>query len=272
MHLFTMHAQENVTFRGQVQYDVHASDVWGYTDPIGNEFAIIGLNNGTSIVDISDPDNPVEVAFVEGPESIWRDIKTWEHYAYITNETDSGLHIIDLQNLPASVESRFFQDAGLNTAHNLWIDENGICYIWGSNLYNGGAVFIDLNANPWNPEIIGGYDLEYCHDGFVRGDTMYTAEIYAGNFVIVDISDKSNLVVLGQHPTSSAFTHNVWPSADSKYLFTTDEVSGAYIGAYDITDLADIDEVGRYRSSPGSGVIPHNTHWHNNYLINSYYR
>lgn len=267
-----LHAQENVDFMGQVQYDVRSNDVWGYTDADGNEYAIIGLLNGTSIVDVTDPVSPIEVAFVPGPESIWRDIKTWEHYAYVSNETDSGILIIDLIDLPESVMHKYHQQDGLKTVHNLWVDENGFLYALGSNLYGGGAVFIDVNTDPWNPENVGGYDLVYCHDAFVRGDTMYTAELYAGRFGVVDISDKTNPVVLATHPTPSLFTHNVWLSNDGDFLFTTDEVSGAYVAAYDISDLSDIRETDRFRSSPGSGVIPHNVHWKNNFLITSYYR
>ncbi len=37
-----------------------ANDSWGWTDPVtGKEFALIGLDNGTGVVDISDPINPV---------------------------------------------------------------------------------------------------------------------------------------------------------------------------------------------------------------------
>lgn len=264
-------AQDNVEYLGQIQYDVRASDIWGYTDSLGNEYALIGLLNGTSIVDISDPSSPIEVAFVEGPESIWRDIKTWDSYAYISNETDSGVQIINLANLPASVDSKFYKQDDLKTSHNLWIDEQGFLYVIGSNLNGGGVVFVDLNADPWNPNSVGEYSVTYCHDVFVRGDTMYTAELYEGRFGIVNVADKSDPIVLATNPTPSAFTHNIWPSDDGKFVFTTDEVSGAYVAAYDISDFTDIKEVDRYRSSPGSGVIPHNTHFKNNFLITSYY-
>ncbi|MBK7109872.1 MAG: choice-of-anchor B family protein [Bacteroidetes bacterium] len=251
---------------------MRASDIWGYTDSLGNEYALIGLLKGTSIVDSSDQSSPSEVAFVEGPESIWRDIKTWDSYAYISNETDSGVQIINLANLPASVDSKFYKQDDLKTSHNLWIDEQGFLYVIGSNLNGGGVVFVDLNADPWNPNSVGEYSVTYCHDVFVRGDTMYTAELYEGRFGIVNVADKSDPIVLATNPTPSAFTHNIWPSDDGKFVFTTDEVSGAYVAAYDISDFTDIKEVDRYRSSPGSGVIPHNTHFKNNFLITSYYR
>ena len=35
------------------------NDCWGWTDPLtGKEYALMGLDNGTGIIDISDPFNP----------------------------------------------------------------------------------------------------------------------------------------------------------------------------------------------------------------------
>ena len=37
-----------------------ANDIWGWTDPqTGREYALLGLNNGTAFVDVSEPDAPV---------------------------------------------------------------------------------------------------------------------------------------------------------------------------------------------------------------------
>jgi hypothetical protein len=36
------------------------NDSWGWTDPLdGTEYALMGLNDGTAFVDLSDPENPV---------------------------------------------------------------------------------------------------------------------------------------------------------------------------------------------------------------------
>ena len=53
------------------------NDIWGWVDSAGNEYAIVGMNDGTSIIDLSDPLSPQEVLFVPGMNSIWRDIKTF---------------------------------------------------------------------------------------------------------------------------------------------------------------------------------------------------
>ena len=100
---------------------------------------------------------------------------------------------------------------------------------------------------------------------------MYLAHVYEGFFSIVDISDKSNPILLGTKETPSSFAHNIWLSDDGNFVFTTDEVTDAYITAYDISDPNNIIEVDRIQSSPGDGVVPHNAHVMGDFLITSYY-
>jgi len=231
------------------------------------------------IVDITDPVNPVEVYWSPGISSTWRDIKTWRNFAYITNESGEGLEIINLNNLPYSATSTYFTggiltgtttNVSFTTAHNLYIDEKGIAYIFGANYGVGGAIMLSVRANPTNPPVLGVYDVRYCHDGYVRNNILYTAEIYQGLFSIVDL-DKLNPVVLGKANTTSNFTHNVWLSDNGNYLFTTDEVGGAEIGAYDISDVTDIKRVDGIKSGTGNNATVHNTHVLNDFLITSYY-
>ena len=70
------------------------NDVWGYTAPDGHEFALVGHRSGTYIYDVStNPHDPIEVGFVAGATSTWRDIKTHGYYCYVTNETGGGMDI-----------------------------------------------------------------------------------------------------------------------------------------------------------------------------------
>ena len=42
-----------------------ANDIWGWTDPLNqDEYAIVGLNCGSSFVRMTDPENPVVVAYL----------------------------------------------------------------------------------------------------------------------------------------------------------------------------------------------------------------
>lgn len=270
-------AQSSLTLVGHLPYTAQLSNLWGYVDPdSGIEYAIVGVYNGTSIVSLQNPAAPVEVAFVPGPEGIWREMKTWGQYAYVTNETGSGLQIIDLSNLPQTVNAWFWTgvddpnyEVNISTIHTISTDEKGYAYLWGS---NEDAVIIDLNANPINPPIVGIYDYQYVHDGFVRNDTMWTAEIYDGVISVVNVADRANPVVMASFATPSNFSHNCALSDDGRTLFTTDEVTAAWIATYDVADLTDVKEIHRVRTTPNTGSIPHNVYTVGNFLVTAYYR
>jgi choice-of-anchor B domain-containing protein len=277
----------NLSLLGTYEWPTtEGSDIWGWVNPVnGNEYALVGLNDGFSCVNVSNPSNPIEEFYIADLNSTWRDIKTWGNYAYITTEADAGLLIVDLTDMTGNSNWHVTEftnpSTGTNTsftaAHNLYIDENGICYIFGASSNNGGnptdgAIFLDVNANPTNPIYLGEWDDEYIHDGMTKGDTLYAGCINIGDLYIIDVSDKSNPIVIGTHQTPSVFTHNAWVSDDGKYVFTTDEKSDAYIASYDISDMSNIQEIDRIQSNPESNSIPHNTHVDGNFLITSWYR
>ncbi len=152
----TAHAQLNVQFLSNLDYDPILNDIWGYVDTSGTEYALVGMTTGLSIVSLADPTNPKEVQFVNGANSIWRDIKTWDHYAYVVaDQGQDGLLIIDLSTLPADTAQYTFWHPNvgglgvLQRSHNIWIDEFGLAYLAGSNI--GGAVILDVHTDPWNP-------------------------------------------------------------------------------------------------------------------------
>lgn len=274
-------AQLNVTPISNFPYDEQLSDVWGYVDGDGNEYALVGVYNRFSIVDLSDPANPKLTFEEDGPRSIWRDMKVWNNHAYITHDgTDGGdqgvgLLIVDLSTLPADTNLAVTYYTGDNypfsKAHNIYIDENGIAYVYGADYSNGGVIMLDLNNDPKAPVEIGLYDDYYVHDGFVRGDTLWASCITDGIQVTVDISNKSNLVTLATWSTPNDFAHNCWLSDDGKYIYTTDEKPFAYIAAYDVTNMGNVQELDRWQSNPGTGTIPHNVHFMDEYIITSYY-
>ena len=262
------------------------NDIWGWVSPISeDEYALVGLNDGFACVNVSSPSNPTLEFQIADINSTWRDVKTWGNYAYVTTEADAGLLIVDLTDMTGNTNwhvSNFTNpttgaSVEFTAAHNLYIDENGICYIFGASSATGsspsdGAIFLDVAANATAPHYLGEWNEHYIHDGMVRGDTMYAGCIYAGELYVVDVSDKNNPSTLGTHSTPNNFTHNAWISDDGHFVFTTDETSDAYLAAYDITDCNNIQEVDRIQSNPGSSSIPHNTHVDGNFLITSYYR
>lgn len=276
---YTLTAQQQMEFLSQLYYPDGLSSIWGYTAPNGIEYALVGAKSGTSIVDLSNPAQPHEVQFIPGPFNNWRELKTWQHYAYITNEVDEGVLIIDLQNLPAAVDTvHFTYNGGIKSAHTVWVDEFGYLYIMGYRNYaatiptnQSGVLMFDLNPNPMQPVFVGEYNANYVHDAFVRNNIMYTAEVYAGQFAVVDVSDKQNPILLATQTTTSAFTHNVWLSDNSQYAFVADEKNDAFLTAYNITNLSDIKETDRYKAAIGTAAMPHNVHVKNDFVVMSYY-
>lgn len=257
------------------------NDIWGYADQQGNEYALVGTTSGFSIVDVTNPvDSLPELFYEDGFNSTWRDIKTWEHYAYVTTDqtqqgTGFGLLIVNMENLPnGPFETKYYtgNNYPFESAHNLYIDENGICYIFGANYSEGGAIMLDLSQDPWNPVEVGVYDEFYFHDGVARGDTLWGSAVYDGVTVAVDVTTKSSPITMAAWDTPNQFSHNVWFSDDNKYVFTTDEVSNGKVAAYNVTNLSNVVELDIYQSSPGDNVIPHNTHYYNGFLVTSYYR
>ena len=260
----------------QALHGANLNDVWGYVDEFGNEYAIVGTSKGTSIVNITNGAQPQEVFWLAGSESIWRDPCVFGDFAYVTTEAEDGLLIIDLSPLPQSVNLNYTFYTGPSatpwqSAHTCYTSPDGYAYIFGANRGNGGVIILDLNANPMAPTEVGTYDPYYVHDGFERNDTLYVAHIYDGFFSILDVADKSNPVLMATQSTPNFFTHNIWPSADGQVVYTTDEISGAFIAAYDISNMQQIAPLDRVQNNQGSFVIPHNVHVKGNYLITSYY-
>ncbi|MDX1388704.1 MAG: hypothetical protein R3344_05915, partial [Acidobacteriota bacterium] len=105
-------------------------DIWGYSDG-ATHLAIMGKFTGTTFIDVTDPENPVEIGFVQGPNSSWRDIKTYLHYAYIVTEGSGplqGVQIVDLSD-PLNPTLVNTYTATVQTAHNIFIDTGaGVAY------------------------------------------------------------------------------------------------------------------------------------------------
>ena len=275
-------AQQNIQLLNHVNKSSFSTqpgdlnDIWGWVDSLGNEYALIGTQNGTFIFDVTDPLNPNEVFYELGMSSIWRDIKTFGNYAYVTTEAQNGLLIIDLSPLPSSTNlSTYYYNGPTNSqwasAHNLYIDDRGYIYIFGANRANKGCIILDVNQDPTQPVEVGIIDNWRTHDGMVMGDTLIMAHVNPGIFSIWDVSNPSSPVQLGQQTTPGAFCHNIWTSDDGDRIWTTDEISNGYIAEYNISDLSNITIKDQIQANPGQDVIPHNTHYINDYLVTSYY-
>ena len=267
----------NTTLLAHMEFNEDANDIWGYVDANGIEYAIVGTRTATRIISLEDPTDPIEVAAIAGVSSIWRDIKSYEDHLYVTTDQGAdGLVIIDMSGAPDNITSSNWkptiQGEPLNKCHNLYIDD-GYCYLAGCNVGEGGIIILDLHQDKDLPVLVGLEDEYYSHDIYVRGNLMYTSEIYRGKFGIYDITDKSNPEYIGGEVTSFDFTHNAWTSDNDEYLYTTDERGNAFLDSWNISDNNNYVKVDRFRplDTEGQGAIPHNTHVLDEYLVTSWY-
>lgn len=240
------------------------NDSWGWTDTTTNhEYAIIGLNNGTAFVDITDTDNPIYLGKLPTAtvNSDWRDVKVYNNYAFVVSEAaNHGMQVFDLTKLRSvanppqnfSAETTF---TGFGSAHNIVINESqGYAYPVGttrSGTYAGGPLFINIQ-NPLVPVEEGGFK-NYAHDAQVvtynGPDTEHVGkEILIGSneteIVIVDISDKRRPIRLSAISYNDVrYTHQGWFTDDFKYFLVGDELDELRAGyntrtvVFDFTDL-----------------------------------
>lgn len=278
----------NTTFRSKITYPGQTlANVWGYAAG-GKEYALLGGAQGLIIVDVTNPDVPQQIVQIPGPNNLWKEIKTYGHYAYIVSEGGQGIQIVDLSALPSATLNYHYSNGlgqfpdpnlKLNRIHALHIDTTkGFLYAYGGDMYEGRARVFNLNPDPYNPTYAGTFfsgfsgNHNYIHDGYVDNDTLYGGHIYGGFFSVVDMTNKSNPVLISTQPTPNLFTHNNWISKDRRTLFTTDEVNNSYLASFDISDLSDIRLLDKIQSNPGSNSMVHNTHIRDNWAITSWYK
>ncbi len=246
----------NVTVLGRQNLYSSYSDIWGYTTTSGDELALLGTATGTSIVDVTNPAFPNEIAFISGPTSIWRDMKTHDRYAYIVTEDGNvGIQIVDLEANPSPQLVGTF-DATLDQAHNIGITD-GVAYAFGATQGGSsvGTRIISL-ANPTNPVDLGAFTTYYVHDGVVRGDTLWAACISNDLLAVVDVSNAASPNILPTFTWEGSNAHNCDLSTDGSHLFTTDESTGGDLHAFNVSDLGNVQEVASWTANPDA--IIHN--------------
>lgn len=244
------------------------NDSWGWTDTTsGKEYALMGLDNGTAFIDITDDQNLVYLGKLPTAtvNSSWRDVKVFKDHAFIVSEADGhGMQVFDMTRLRnvANAPENFTADTrytGFGTAHNIVINEDtGFAYVVGTardDAFNGGAHFIDVN-DPKNPVAANGYGASgYSHDAqvvsYIGPDTDYAgAELFIGanenNVVLVDVSDKDNPVQISSvQYGNKGYTHQGWFTDDQRYFILGDELDEINFGLNSRTlifDFSDLDD------------------------------
>ena len=258
------------------------NDIWGWTDSTnGKEYALVGLNNGTAFVDITDTEELIYLGKLPTAttSSTWRDIKVYQDHAFIVSEAGGhGMQVFDLTKLRnvANAPETFEADTrytGFGNAHNIVINEtSGYAYAVGTDTFSGGAHFIDIQ-DPKNPIAAGGYGTNgYSHDAQVESyngpDANYTGqEIFIGanenQVAIVNVTDKNNPMEISTFQYANiGYTHQGWFSEDQRYFILgdeTDELTFGFDSRTLVFDLADLENPILHTSYLGeTAAIDHN--------------
>ncbi|MGH7574142.1 MAG: choice-of-anchor B family protein [Longimicrobiales bacterium] len=284
---------------------VRTNDNWGWTDPeTGREYALVGRNDGTSFVDITEPVSPVLVGDLPKtpdtpPSQLWRDMKVYQDHAFIVADGagDHGMQVFDLHRLRdvSQMPALFEPDAHyarVASVHNIAInEETGFAYLVGSggggDTCGGGLHMVDIRE-PLNPRFVGCFrDQRSTHDvqcAIYRGpdERYHGREIClmsnADAFAIADVTDKSNpvLVARASHP-NPAYLHQGWLTNDHRFFFMDDE-SDVIRGNVETTrtlvwDLSDLEDPLLAREFMGSmPASAHNLYVKDNLVYQANYR
>ena len=224
------------------------NDIWGWFDAqSGNEYALMGMTNGTAFVDVTDPEDPIFLGRLptQTVESTWRDIKVYQDHAYIVADGAGahGMQVFDLRRLRGLVAPQTFSAdvvyGDFQNAHNVAINEDtGFAYAVGTNTCGEGLHIIDIST-PLNPVFRNCYSSDETHDSQCvtyqgpDADHVNSEVCVSSNndrasneqlVELVDVTDKSFPVMISStmYP-QSGFAHQGWLTEDHRFFLMGDE-------------------------------------------------
>tara|TARA_B100000900_G_scaffold51528_1_gene37937 strand:+ start:1146 stop:2486 length:1341 start_codon:yes stop_codon:yes gene_type:complete len=257
---------QDTSLVGSWAYNNIYNECWGlYVND--KEIAVIGSTEGTHFFDVSDPASSSEIAFVAGAYTgagvIHRDYHDYQGYLYAVCDegNTSTLQIIDISNLPNSINTVYDSNNLFTKAHNIFIDTTtGKMYACASN----SAMDVYDLQNPTSPQLIYSYNnVGHVHDAFVRNDSAY---LNCGNDGL-RIFDFSNVNQLGDQPLllgsltsypDAGYNHSGWLSDDGKKYIMQDENHGYDVKILDVSDVSNISVLSTFNSGVNSQSMAHN--------------
>lgn len=286
------------------------NDIWGWTDgETGREYALVGRNDGMSIVDVTNANMPAyigDLPMTAGSRAnVWRDIKVYRDHAYVVADGagEHGVQVLDLgqireiESFPVTFEETVLYQ-GIHSAHNIVINEDtGFGFVVGSSgggeTCGGGLHMIDLRDTPnvtfagcFADPTTGRRKTGYSHDAqcvvYHGPDVAYQGrEICFGSnetaLSIADVTDKDNPspLAMAGYP-KVAYTHQGWLTEDHRIFYMNDEgdepqglVEGTRTLVWDVSDLDDPVLVNEYIAE--TTTTDHNLYVHGDLMYQSNY-
>ena len=190
-------------------------------------------------------------------------------------ETNEGLMIIDLSNLPNSISKTYHSNEFFGSSHNIFIDEaHGRLYT-----SNQPMQVLDLTQDPDKPTLLANMMLPAGgnpHDLNVNDHKAFLSSGNAGLFVY-DFTDPQS-PLLAASLVTNGYNHSSWISQDGSFLVVAEEVPfGLPMLTVDISDLAsgEIEVIKEFKfpllAPEHTDATPHNPYVVGDYAYVSYY-
>ena len=277
--LFGQWSDESLPING---LDGSYTDVYGY-EKEGREYAIIGSTNGTHIIDINEAGNLIEIAFIQGAWSgegvTHRDYHIFEDYLYaVCDQGASTLQIIDMSNLPESVEIVYDSDVLFSRSHNIFIDAISqklySCSTEGyddlGNYWTSSLCVYDISS-PLQPSLLHNMN-EYMpntHDIWVDNDTAFINCPGTGTLIWEFDGQPSQISSFTSYPDFGT-NHSGWKS-ENTYVFA-EENSGYDVKVVDASDVSNLELMATLNSNVNESSIAHNLMIKDDLVYISYYQ
>lgn len=227
----------NVTLHARLaDYPVYSACT-AYVHPDGREYAVVGTGGGTSIVNVTNPDNCYEVGFIPGSTSQWREMKSYRQWIYISTEAPgSGIQIVRMTDPEHPVLVKFWISS-FDRAHTLAVDSTRALLIANGTRLGNIATGMRVMSieDPENPVEIGFYGNDYVHDSWVRNDTLYAHCIQSGIARLFDLSEPTLPTEITAWGYPNAATHSGETSRDGRWLYICDERNYSTLKVFDMS-------------------------------------
>jgi len=281
------------------------SDLWGYTSSSGAKYAIVACYGGDMHpIKVVNLQTGAVVSSLWSPQTYWYDVKTYGEYAYVVTEATMPvpLAVIDLSQVDIGIATLVTQqnfEQNIDTTHNVAVDAlSGFLYRISAKTSNdgltvntSGMIAYSLNETPAQPQVAG-WGMGEVHDAqvvtyeegpYAGRQIAFACTGFAGTLQVIDVTNKSNFVLLSQSGYPDAvYSHQVWLDDSRQYAYLNDEMYNvdtstqhskglaSRIIVFNVTDLYNVEIVNVSLNSE-SAATTHNVMTVGNYLYQANY-
>jgi choice-of-anchor B domain-containing protein len=300
----TLMAQVPLTQMGGTS-TTDGSSLHAWVDPLTRrEYAVMGRTNGTAVIDVTNPTQPLYVANIPsaGSNTLWREPKVYGNHAYIG--VDGGTHrlqyvdLTQVRNYSGTTMNLTnygtYAGANVTKVHTVGLNkDSGYLYLSGTNLNSGAPHIVDIR-NPGAPvpagNVPGGTGFDgYSHEAQIvnyigpdlahRGKEIMISsngkQFGTDTLSVVDVTNKTAVTRIASKTYAQAgYIHQGWFTEDQRYFFQNDELDEPNVGRtrthlWDMQDLDNPVYRGYYQHATSS--VDHNLYVKGNFLYEANY-